>query len=73
MSGQPFDISIEISAGKKDLTVIPEDGGYTLQESGSIVAVIKQREGNWQFTKGSYSENDAAAIGAIITTKMQKP
>lgn len=63
---ETFDLEIEISAGKKDFTVVPENDAYTLMESGSIVAVIKRKEGEWQFTTGSYSEEDAKLIGEKI-------
>lgn len=69
---EPFNITIGISAGKKELTVFPEEDRYTLKESGSIVAVIKQNEGRWQFTTGSYTNEDAQKIGAAIV-KLQKP
>jgi hypothetical protein len=69
---ETFDLEIDISAGKKSLTVVPENDAYTLLESGSIVAVIKQKEGEWQFTTGSYSEEDAKLIGKKIQ-QSEKP
>jgi hypothetical protein len=61
-----FEINTEISAGKKAFKVVSENEGYTLMESGSIVAVIKKKEGNWTFTQGSYSEEDAKTVGKLI-------
>ncbi len=63
---ESFDISIKLSAGQKDFTVLPEDNGYTLKESGSIVAVLKEQEGRWVFVKGSYTESDAQQVGELI-------
>ena len=59
-------ISTQISAGKKDFDVVPENDGYTLFESGSIVAVLKCKENGWEFTQGSYNENDARILGDLI-------
>lgn len=63
---ESFEISVEISAGKKYFDVKPENGGYSLIESGSIAAVIKQKNGRWTFTTGSYNEHDAQIIGKLI-------
>jgi len=65
---EPFDLEIEISAGKKSFTIIPENEAYTIMESGSIVAVLKQVDKGWTFTKGSYSEDDAKKIGERISS-----
>ena len=64
-----FDLDVEISAGKKEFTVVPENEGFTLMEAGSIVAVLKQKDGEWVFTTGSYSPEDAALIGNLIEKK----
>jgi len=64
---EPFDLEIEISAGKKSFTIIPENEAYTIMESGSIVAVLKQGDEGWKFTKGSYSEDDARLLGDKIS------
>ncbi|WP_207421022.1 hypothetical protein [Desertivirga brevis] len=69
---ETFDLEIEISAGKKSFTIIPENDVFTLMESGSIVAILKQKEGEWQFTTGSYSEEDAKLIGRKIR-EIEKP
>lgn len=63
---EDFEINTEISAGKKTFKVAFENDGYTLFESGSIAAVIKQKDGKWTFTTGSYSEEDAEIIGKLI-------
>lgn len=63
---ESFEIETEISAGKKNLTVIHENDAYTLIESGSIVAIIEQKEGIWSFSRGSYNEKDAEIIGRLI-------
>ncbi|WP_207534301.1 hypothetical protein [Desertivirga arenae] len=67
-----FNLEIEISAGKKSFTVVPENDAYTLMESGSIVAVLKQKEGAWVFTTGSYSEEDAKLVGEKIKERGNK-
>ncbi len=61
-----LEINVDISAGKKTFKVEQENGGYTLIESGSIVAEIKHKEGKWMITKGSYNEADAELIGKLI-------
>ena len=61
-----LEIDVNISAGKKSFKVECENGGYTLIESGSIVGEIKQKEGKWTITKGSYNEADAEIIGTLI-------
>ena len=63
---EPFDLNIEISAGKKDFTVLHENGAYTLKESGSIVAVIKEKDKKWHISTGSYSDDDVEMIGRAI-------
>ena len=67
MKTEPFELEIELSAGKKSFTVIPENNAFTLMESGSIVAVVKKDDNSWKFTKGSYSEDDAEKIGKRIS------
>lgn len=62
----PFEINTEISSGRKTFEVTYENNAYTLVESGSIAAVIKQKEGLWTFTKGSYNQHDAEIIGKLI-------
>jgi hypothetical protein len=66
MMNGAFEIEVEISAGKKKFKVVSENAGYTLIESGSIVAVLKKNDQSWEFTTGSYNEHDAALIGSII-------
>jgi hypothetical protein len=66
MMNEEFEIEVEISAGKKKFKVVNENTGYTLIESGSIVAVLKKNDQGWEFTTGSYSKHDAARIGNII-------
>ena len=61
-----LEINADISAGKKTFKVEFENDGYTLIESGSIAAEIKQKDGKWTITKGSYSEADAETIGKLI-------
>ena len=63
---EPFEIEANISAGKKFFKVVSENDGYTLLESGSIAAVIKQKDGRWEFTTGSYAQSDADLIGGLI-------
>jgi hypothetical protein len=61
-----LEVETELSAGRKILTIEPEDGSYNLIESGSIVGVIKKKDDQWSFTKGSYSEDDAVILGKLI-------
>ena len=66
---ESFEISAEISSGKKTFNVKSENGGYSLIESGSIAALIKQKNGRWTFTTGSYTEQDAQIIGKLIDNR----
>ncbi|WP_207428839.1 hypothetical protein [Pedobacter sp. SYSU D00535] len=61
-----FDLEIELEAGKKAFTVVSENESYTLIESGSIVAMIKETAEGWKTQKGSYSDSDVAKIGEKI-------
>lgn len=61
-----FEINTELSTGKKTFKVVAENDGYTLMESGSIAAVIKNNAGEWTFTTGSYNMDDAKIIGQLI-------
>jgi hypothetical protein len=63
---EAFELEAQLSAGKKSFKVISENGAYTLIESGSIAAVIKQNDDNWVFTTGSYDAGDAEIIGKLI-------
>ena len=69
---EDFEISTELSAGKKDFKVVFENLRYTLIESGSIVAVIKQQDDHWTFTQGSYTEEDAKIVGNLIEQHTSK-
>ena len=61
------EIDIEISAGKKTFKIEEENSAYTLFESGSIVARLKQTENGWEFTTGSYTKEDAEKVGRAIS------
>jgi hydrogenase maturation factor len=63
---EELEINTDISSGKKTFKVVFENDAYTLIESGSIAAVLKQKDGKWIFTTGSYSEDDAEIIGRMI-------
>lgn len=67
-----FDLQAELSAGKKIFKVVFENDGYTLIESGSIAAIIKNNGNGWKFTSGSYTDEDAKLVGKLIEEQLSK-
>ena len=61
-----LELEIELSAGKKTFKVEQKNAVYTLIESGSIAASLKQTDGRWELVTGSYTPEDAEKVGRAI-------